>query len=304
MSNQKPFRPLLAATIESDTDLDKLVYPIIASPKVDGIRVICHPELGPVTRSSKPVPNRSLREFLHRPEFAGFDGEVVCGPANAPDVFNRTTSAVMTHDGDQENLMYWVFDDLSDPNGYDSRLYTMAERWYKLSSGWKIFVKMLPFKHIYQPDKLLEAEKEWVEKGFEGIMLRTIQGRYKQGRSTLKEQILLKLKRFKDAEAVVIGFEPLYSNQNPQTRNLQGLAERSDHKAGHVEVQTLGSLRVRHESQFGEFNVGSGFDASQRQFIWDSRDQLLGKTITFKYQEVGVVDKPRFPIFKGFRGAE
>jgi len=146
---------------------------------------------------------------------------------------------------------------------------------------------------------------EWLAHGFEGVMLRHPGAQYKYGRSTLREQILLKLKRFTDAEAKIIGYEPLYSNQNPQTRNSQGLAERSDHKAGKIQVETLGNLLVRdHSGRFGEFAIGSGFDQALRDTIWSDREGFLGRTVTYKFQQVGVKDKPRFPIFLRFREAE
>ncbi len=51
VNSPKLFRPLLAATIENNEQLGALAYPMIASPKVDGIRIVVHPALGPVTRS-------------------------------------------------------------------------------------------------------------------------------------------------------------------------------------------------------------------------------------------------------------
>ena len=62
----------------------------------------------------------------------------------------------------------------------------------------------LPGKVINDYDQILDYEKRILEDGFEGVMLRSPLGKYKMGRSTLKEGILLKLKRFEDAEATVV----------------------------------------------------------------------------------------------------
>jgi DNA ligase-1 len=304
MTNIRPFRPLLAATIEDDgASLEKLAYPMIASPKVDGIRVVVHPELGPITRSSKPVPNIHIRSVLKDPLLSGLDGEIVSGPICADDVFNRTTSAVMTHDGTPQ-FTYHIFDHLAPDAVYSDRLHYAQSLVGALPAPWGLYIKVLPARLVKNHLDVLDAEIDWLAHGYEGVMLRHWHGPYKQGRSTLKEQTLLKLKRFKDAEAVVVGFEPLFHNQNPQTRSAQGLAERSDHKAGKVQVETLGALRVQHASGFGEFAIGSGFDQSSRDEIWSNRPLYLGKTVKFKYQEIGTLEKPRFPIFLGFRGAE
>ncbi|KKL60017.1 hypothetical protein LCGC14_2209470, partial [marine sediment metagenome] len=56
-------RPMLAATVAYD-DLEKVEWPVLCSPKIDGIRCLIHPELGPVTRSFKPLPNEHVRERL------------------------------------------------------------------------------------------------------------------------------------------------------------------------------------------------------------------------------------------------
>lgn len=303
MSTSKPFRPLLAATIENNEQLDALTYPMIASPKVDGIRCINHPSLGPITRSCKPIANLHIRSSLFIIACSDLDGELVSGPIAAPDVFNRTTSAVMTQSGDPE-FMYHIFDSsiLSEGVPYEKRLKDLGPRVKALRDSGIDYVKELTHTIVYCPDDVLTLEQVWLPKGFEGVMLRSPSGKYKQNRSTLKEQILLKLKRFTDAEAEVIGFEPLERNTNPQTRDLRGLAERSDHKAGKVQVETLGNLLVRDISgRFGEFSVGSGYDADTRATIWRDRERYIGKIIKYKFQEVGILEAPRFPIFLGFR---
>src|SRR5436190_19600373 len=104
----KPFRPMLAAPMDS-TDILNLQRPLIISPKVDGIRCVVHPELGPVTRSLKPIRNTYIRQYLNIPMLKGLDGELIVGEITAPDVFNRTTSAVMTEVGSPD-FAYYVFD--------------------------------------------------------------------------------------------------------------------------------------------------------------------------------------------------
>ena len=50
-------RPMLAASAVREQELiDHMPTQVLASPKLDGIRVLLHPELGPVTRRFKPLP--------------------------------------------------------------------------------------------------------------------------------------------------------------------------------------------------------------------------------------------------------
>lgn len=295
----KTFRPLLSAAIVDATS-QTLRFPLIASPKIDGIRIVCHPELGPVTRSLKPVRNKYVRSLLSNPLFSGLDGEVVVGPMAAKDVFQRTTTGIMTQDGTPE-FLYYVFDDITHPEvPYNLRLYDVEMRCQQLPTSEASYVYDLDWIPLTNANQILDAEVQWLSKGFEGVMLRDPEAPYKYGRSTVKEQTLIKLKRFADDEATIVGFEPLLHNANPQTRDLLGLAERSDHKSGKVAQETLGNLLVSHNT-FGDFAIGSGFDASLRQHIWTNKEDYLGKQVCFKYQVVGVKDKPRFPIWKGLR---
>ena len=94
------FRPLLAADA---TDAD-IRYPVLASPKIDGIRCLIVNGKA-VTRSLKPIPNEHIRSMLEKYAPDGADGEIVVG-----DSFNATTSAVMSRDGEPE-FTYFIFDD-------------------------------------------------------------------------------------------------------------------------------------------------------------------------------------------------
>jgi DNA ligase-1 len=47
------------------------------------------------------------------------------------------------------------------------------------------------------------------------------------------------------------------------------------------------------------FEIGSGFSAADRIRLW--KDKPIGRIVKYKSQPVGVKDKPRFPVFLGFR---
>ena len=66
-----------------------------------------------------------------------------------------------------------------------------------------------------------------------------------------------------------------------------------------VPAETLGALVVKWRDV--EFKIGSGYTDVQRQDIWENRDKLLGKLVTFQYQELSKYQVPRFPTWKCFR---
>jgi DNA ligase-1 len=129
-------------------------------------------------------------------------------------------------------------------------------------------------------------------------MLRDPNSLYKQGRHTLKSQALMKLKKFFDDEAVIIGFEEKMHNENEKTTDERGYSKRSHKQEGMVPAGTLGALVVKWKDV--EFKIGSGYNDQQRQELWDNRDNLIGKLVTFKYQSTSSYGVPRFPIFKAF----
>jgi DNA ligase-1 len=208
----------------------------------------------------------------------------------------------MTQTGNPQ-FQYNVFDETLFPTmQYHERLQRVEDQLRPLQSVSPDLTTALPheWRSVDSREAVEDYERQCLARGFEGIMLRNPFASYKYGRSTLRQQMLIKLKRFKDAEAVITGFEALEHNTNEQTRDAFGLAKRSSHQAGRVADNLLGTLIVEHPV-FGAFGIGTGFDLAQRESFWENRDSLLGKTVTFKYQETGVKDKPRFPVFKGFR---
>jgi DNA ligase-1 len=64
----------------------------------------------------------------------------------------------------------------------------------------------------------------------------------------------------------------------------------------------LGAMLLR-MSDGVEVSCGTGFTEMQRRGFWrpDKLKQLMGKTVKFKYQKHGTKDKPRHPVFLGFR---
>lgn len=286
----KDFKPLLA----DDAVLESLRFPVYASPKLDGVRAtFINGRL--MTRSLKPIPNRRVNEVfkLDHP----LDGELIVGKAYSKTVFRDTMKVVSAHDAPIDNLNFRVFDYVCE-GGFGTRL--------QRAMLWCDFDKLLPVPHILisDLDTLMAYEKQMTEQGYEGVMLRDPDGKYKYGRSTVSEGILLKLKRKNTAEARCIGFEERMHNANEAKTNALGYAERSSHKANKVPMNTMGALICRDLKSGVEFNVGTGFSDAERHHIWTHQSTFLDKILTYEYLAVGVKDKPRHPAFKGWRAPE
>lgn len=299
------FKPLLAETCE-DEDLHKLDWSngIIASIKLDGIRCLCHPEMGPVSRKLKPIPNRfiqkTLTEELARLNITGIDGELLIGDPSLPDFeFGEATSGIMSFGGEPQ-FTYWVFDTFNIPEmEYSSRLEALSLCVPEGASPW---IKTLTHYWFGTPEELRDFEEKTIAAGHEGVMLRKPNGRYKFNRSTLKEQILLKRKPFEEEEAVIIGFTEQMENTNEATVDELGHTKRSSHQTGKVPKGTLGTL-IMYSPKWGEFEIGGGKGMTHalRKDIWEDQAEYRGRLVTFRYQKCGIKDKPRIPQFKAFR---
>lgn len=281
------FRPLLAHTIE---DTGTIKYPCIVSPKLDGIRCIIINGVA-MSRSLKPIRNEYVQKCIGNREYDGLDGELIVGNMFDAACYRNTSSGVMSKDGEPD-FIFHIFDRVDMDAGFEQRLDSLPYN--------KPFMKIVPHLIALNEDHLLRLESEFLAKGAEGVMVRDQDGRYKHGRSTVKEGILGKLKRFTDAEYEVVGFQERMHNGNEATVNALGHTERSSHKENKVGRGDLGALVCRTADGL-EFNVGTGFDDELRRWIWGNRENLHGKLVKVKHFDYGTKDKVRFPIFIGFR---
>ena len=274
---------MLAAKLE---DPSRLKFPVLVTPKIDGIRCIITDE-GPRTRSLKEIPNRHImRQLSTLPKW--LDGELTVG-----DKFFDCTSGIMSEDG-QPDFKFWIFDIVA-PQPYDQRV------------GQLLTLTLPSFCHILIPERasnmheLIALYDKWLFRSAEGICFRTPDSPYKNGRSTFREQYLVKWKQFLTEEAFIIDCVELMHNDNAPEINALGLTERSSHQSNLRPAGTLGALRVRNHLWPQDFYIGTGFDAATRQLLWTHRESIKGRLVRYKYHAYGCKDAPRSPVFEGFR---
>lgn len=300
------FAPMLAA--KTPPASYQYRFPVLASPKLDGIRAMVRNGVV-VSRTLKPIPNRHVQKLFGRPELDGLDGELIVGSPTDPNAMQATTSGVMMTNGEPD-VRYHVFDvTFMGDVGFNRRLDAAAIR-----AAGQDRVHVVGHSVAKNQGELDDFEAWCLAEGYEGAMVRDPMGAYKNGRSTAKEGGLIKLKRFEQSEAVVVGFEERMHNGNVATVDALGHTKRTTHQANKTGLGDLGAL-VCSMSDYNEatgysenrvvFNIGTGFTAATRAAMWANRDELIGKVVTFKhFAAAGVVDAPRFPVFVGFRHPE
>jgi DNA ligase 1 len=244
-------RPLLAATCELPR---LLAFPVMATPKIDGVR--CYISGGVArTRSGQPVPNQFIRQWIESNLPEGIDGEITCG------TFAETMVAVATIDGEPD-FTFHAFDLVT---GSLSRPYASRMRDLAKLADMPCLVKLMPVK-IASLAELEAYQDECEAAGHEGVMVRKPSGPYKCGRSTEGDEILLKLKRFADSEAVVV----------------------ECHESG----GEIRSVTVRDGKRV--FRIA--YQAALAETA-----SLIGRVMKYSHQESGAGNAPRFAQFIGWR---
>lgn len=287
-------KPMLAATVDDVADVK---YPVYASPKLDGVRALV--KGGRLySRTLKPVPNKYVNELFARGAFNGFDGELIYGQPTAKDVYRQTVSVTGSDDKREgKDAAFYVFDRWDVSGGFEKRQDDLAKVDWATPGLVRVEQRL-----VKSGEELLQFETECLDAGYEGLILRSPDGLYKFGRSTVKQQGMMKLKRFVDSEFLLLRVVEEMHNANAAKKNALGRTERSSHQAGLVPTGRAGALEVRDLKSGVEFSIGTGLNDEDRTWFWKHRAALEGKFVgKYKSFLIGVKDKPRFPVYLGPR---
>lgn len=283
-------KPMLAATPEN---LEKIELPCLASVKLDGIRGVITSQ-GIRSRKLKKFPNQFVSNLFSRPELEGLDGELIRGIPYGQGVFNRSQSAVMNSHGTPD-VDFYVFDVWN----VDYLPFRKRHQYLRrmLEQSPHPFIKVLEQKYIETYQQLVDFENEAVDQGYEGLITRSPDGLYKFGRSTVREQGMLKVKRFLDSEAEILELIEEQENQNVGVRDAIGRLKRSSSKAGKVGKGRTGSVRAKDVFTGKEINC----TIPSLEAKADPRLRV-GSIFTYKYRPPVIPDgKPFHLTFKDFR---
>ncbi|XP_076449399.1 uncharacterized protein LOC143285851 [Babylonia areolata] len=198
------------------------------------------------------------------PKDMTLDGELFGGRGQ----FQSTVKIVKNAESDDyKKIKYHVFDTPSlESKPFEERIQAIKDFFEEKKPKYGVFVEHTKCTSKKQLDGML---KYVLDRGGEGLMIRKPKSKYERARS----HTLLKIKKFYDAEAIVIG-----------------------HEKGKGKNQFVcGALRCRMACGI-EFSVGSGMSDKDRR-----NPPKKGSIITYKFQELSKSGKPRFPTFLGIR---
>jgi DNA ligase-1 len=307
-------KPLLA----TDYVESKLVFPLGVQPKIDGVRGLTTE--GHLTgRSLKKHKNKYTTAFYSIPEYRDLDGELAAQDERHPDLCRITQSALSTIKGEPFTLWH-LFDCLHKhvvKGPYVERhAYLFNFITHEQSQGRCMHAKVVPMTICKDLPQLLAMDEHYLELGYEGTIIRRLDAPHKEGRATVLQGQLLRIKRFIEAEALVVGFEEGNANENVAQINELGHTFRSSHQENKVPNGMIGNLQCTILEDV-YYNGGLLFAAGQpitvspgnmdhklRKHYFDNPSEIVQHVIKFKFFPKGIKDKPRFATYVCHRSAE
>ena len=261
--------------------------------KYDGVRVIAIVKNGKATlysRNGKIFHNfPHIENALSKPEYNNivFDGEVMS------DDFQALMKQVYRKSGAQTDDAYLALFDilpLKEFNEGKSKLSSIErkEELNKLSKSFENAIKLVDYEVInfdekHGQNKFASMNKEALEKGYEGLMIKPNDNFYECKRS----HAWLKIKPFIEVTLKIIDIQ-------------EGTGKHSG---------KLGAFHVEgdDDGKFFSLSVGSGLTDEEREKFWASKDKLIGRLVEIRADAItqsieGEHYSLRFPRFKNFRG--
>lgn len=306
-------KPMLA----SDWDESKIRFPLLAQPKVDGVRALNM--VGKLTgRSLKPFKNKFVTAKFGHSTLLGLDGEMAANHECHPDLCRLTSSALGTITG-EPFVLWWLFDYIRPDTAelpYNNRLEALQAKLANMKSeGHPLaaHLRMMPTHYIRTKEELDDIDAKFLAAGYEGTIVRDPFGVHKQGRSTAREGGLLRIKRFLDFEFRVAEVLEGEENQNEAQINELGQTFRTSHQANKVANGMVGAMEgyVVSDVRQGQnlvlragqlIKVGAGrMTHDQRKQYFEDQDALKSMVCKGKFFPIGIKDKPRFPTWQSFR---
>jgi DNA ligase 1 len=303
MKKTKPFEPVLYPN--ETTEIEDIRGEYLASNKMDGHRwLFIDGELK--SRHFKPMPNfRLIERFKPLTDFSKqtgiiLDGEIYSHELSFKEIGHFLRTIDTKDEVIPESIKFHCFE-IFDPKRPDltakDRYEIICELEGKLGEHFVVVKQRL----VCGQEEIKKIFDDAVEEGYEGIMLKSPHSTYKFGRYTLKSGMAYKLKKFTTTDGKIISVEQatkVREDAEKKTNEL-GRSVTSKKKDDRVLIEKASSFVVK----FGDTTVKVPIALSdeEKEGIWLNRDSYIGKWIEYKYQEEGMDEKPRIPIFLRYR---
>ena len=299
----KKYFPMLAHTFEPTTATAKknnITFPCFTQPKLDGLRCImyrdpvtselhCQSRTGSYFDTMDHIKTSLAPVFAKHPNLV-FDGELYTTEIPFEELAGLIKKKKLTPN-DQERLhaiQYHIYDIVDETKPFEER-HAMLRKIFAQNAASRMasphahapnsdhmpqFICLVPTTEAKTPADFRAQFGEFIEAGYEGIMLRNKKGMY---RCNYRSHDLQKYKEFLEDEFSIVGF-------------TQGDGR---------DKGTIIWICVTKEGK--EFSVRPRGSMEHRRKLFETGEKYVGKKLTIIYQELTEEGKPRFPVGKDVR---
>jgi DNA ligase-1 len=294
----KKYFPMLAQSFAPDSKTAKkntIVFPCYVQPKLDGLRCVIYrdPITGEIRRQSRTGTYFDTMTHIAQslaPLFAKYPNVVLDGELYTTEMpFEELAGHIkrkLLDDADHEKLKaieYHIYDviDETPTATYEVRHNSIKRMFASLAASTVSsphalppYIRLVNTVEAKTPADFKLNFAKFIEEGYEGIMLRNKEGKY---RGNYRSHDLQKYKEFVEEEYPIVGF-------------TQG--------DGRDKGTVIWICRTKEEK---EFNVRPRGTIAARTFLFNNGHKYIGKMLTVIYQELTEEGKPRFPVGKDVR---
>ena len=274
-------------------------FPKYRSMKLDGLRAIfIKGKL--LARSLKPIGNVQLRKkYQELLDYSKENDMLFDGEFYSHDLTFQEITSIVNSDNKEvpESLKFHCFDIVVKEEydkDFDVRFSTMEIILPQFENV--IMVEQTIVNNVKEVEAYFETA---LKEGFEGLILRNPKGRYKLGRSTISEGLLLKVKPFETFDSKVIDVIERNENLNESQTNELGRSFKRDTKNDKRGIGIASALVTEYNGF--QFRVTLTGNEEFRKEIWDNKEKYIGKMFEYKAMLVGMKDVPRHSTFIRWR---
>jgi ATP-dependent DNA ligase len=251
-------------------------FPCFVQRKFDGTRCVAMPGKGLYSRNKKRYPHMDhiIAEINKLPSSIILDGELYSDTLTFQEIVGLVKRETLKKGDDEKQLKVklHVYDIINDmPYHLRYANLQMLFNKYKFK-----YLELVKTEECVSEEKMKELHAQYVNDGYEGIMLRNKEGVYKNARSA----DLQKRKFFEDAEFEIVGYK-----------------EGEGQEEGCV-------IWICKTDEGKTFSCRPRGTREERQELFMNGGDYIGKMLTIIFQELTTDKIPRFPVAKSFRDFE
>jgi ATP-dependent DNA ligase len=296
VSAEKKYFPMLAHKFEPESKTTKkntITFPCFVQPKLDGLRCVIYRDsnTGEIRRQSRTGTYfdtmthiaKSLAPLFERYPDVVLDGELYTTEIPFEELAGLIKTKKLTAKDHERLCMidYHIYDIVDEKSVYQKR-YTDIKKMFAsvaaatLSSPHELpqYIRLVETIEVNTKVEFKSEFSRFIEEGYEGIMLRNKEGKY---RCNYRSHDLQKYKEFEEDEFKIVGF-------------TQG--------DGRDKGTVIWICETKEEKKFTVRPRGT---MESRRKLFENGNKYVGKMLTVIYQELTEEGKPRFPVGKDIR---